>query len=345
VQFGYALEFGTFCLQGQLVKGVSSCLGESALILGRDVRWEWQYWPSVDGQDFYYEIGPENSAGLNGTWHQYEITTGAHQSISFVLDQNQVAEAEFELRPSESPPMVVAEKVTPYSQLGSLGPVEFRDLEYFENQWKPVDSLVSLSGCGISVSCTVVNPYGVASEGANQIIAGSNVQVKESGRLLWTSSYVTLSIIVHPGVQFHVTTISADEELSGSSQVDVPKGMFAEVWLSTTSVRTEGFLGWIGATDYFQGWAGNQTSGTPSVRVLMDRNQSLQANWHTDLSGVVVTLVVAFLSLAILVLGALRFSKHPQTSHGFRLGANSGKHDSEESRYSSAPGQLVLKGL
>jgi hypothetical protein len=40
VQFGYALEPGYYCLKGQLVNNVFKCLGESALLLNSEARWQ-----------------------------------------------------------------------------------------------------------------------------------------------------------------------------------------------------------------------------------------------------------------------------------------------------------------
>jgi len=320
VQFGYSFEPGYFCLKGSLLEGNSKCAGDFALLSDTDARWQWQYWPDIYGKDFYYEIGPMSSAGLNGTWHQYSIVPGFSHSVVFVLDGGEAAKIDFQLQPSAEPPMMVAEKVTASNELGDLGPVEFRNLEYLkEDGWHAVDSLVSLNSCGTNTNCVVENPYRVSSEGPNQIIAGSSGEIRRSGQLLWTSGYVTLNITVHPKIQFHLVTITGDQVLVGSAQVKVPKGLSVDVWLTTTSTQTDGLLGLMGAVDQFQGWTGYGNSSDQSIRVLMDRNRSVQAIWRTDLEPVAYTTTLAVMFLvAILALMALRLKKHSNTRTNYR---------------------------
>jgi hypothetical protein len=296
-QFGYALEPGYYCLEGESVNGTIACQGASALIFDTDARWEWQYWQNAFAKDFYYEIGPASSAGTNGTWHQYSIMQDSNGSAVFVMDGERVAETGFKLRASDEPPTVVAEKVTTSSELGTLGPVEFRNLEYLrENGWHGVDSLISLNGCGMGTSCSGVNTYGVSLEGPNHVIAGSGCQIMRSGELLWTSGYVTLNITVHRDVQFHVTTITGDQEFTTSAIVKIPKGLFAQVTLTRTDTIADGLPGLIGASDQFQSWTGYENSENQSVRLLMDQNKTLRAIWHTDCEGSTrnIAIIVAF---------------------------------------------------
>jgi hypothetical protein len=320
VQFGWALEPGQFCLKGALVNGEFRCDGASVLLSDSDARWQWQYWPNARGNDFYYEIGPARSAGLNGTWHQYSIAPSPNQTIRFLIDGEQVANANFRLESSKEPLMVVAEKVAAPNGLGTLGPVEFRGLEYLERDgWHAVDSLISLISCGLDTSCANVNTYGVTWEEPNLIIAGSGGQIRTVGQLLWTSSYVTLNVTVHSGVQFHISTVRGDHVFVGSAYTNVPKGMFADVWLTATRTRLSTPLGLFGAFDEFQGWMGYGNSSNQSIRVLMDRNRSVQATWHTNLEPVAYTTTLAVMLLvAILAFMALRLRKHLNARADYR---------------------------
>jgi hypothetical protein len=313
IQFGYAFEPGYFCLKGMLVNGNFQCVGRFALLSDSDARWQWQYWPNVYGKDFYYEIGPTNSAGSNATWHEYSITSRTDGSLSFILDREQVASAGFQLQASRESPMLVAEKVTTSNELGSLGPVEFGNLSYLNgNGWHFVNSLVSLNGCGISIACRTANPYGVSPEGPNRIVAGSGGRILQSGELLWTSDYVTLSITVHPDVQFHVTTIIGDQEFTDSADVKVPKDLFADLTLTTTNTRTNGLLGLMGAVDEFQGWAGYENSGNQSIRLLMDQNKTVQATWRANYGNALRNIAVTgVFVVTILALLGFRLRKRP----------------------------------
>jgi hypothetical protein len=311
VQFGYALEPGQFCLKGALLNREFKCDGASVLLSDSDARWQWQYWPDARGNDFYYEIGPTMSAGLNGTWHEYSVVPSSNQSIRFLIDREQVANANFRLESSKEPLMVVAEKVANSNQLGGLGPVKFQDLEYLrEDGWHPVDSLISLSSCGLDTSCASANTQGVTWEEPNQIIAGSGGEIRTNGQLLWTSSYVTLDVTVHSGVRFDLSTVAGDQVFIGNAYTRVPKGMFANVWLTETRTRTNNLLGLIGAFDEFQGWTGYENSGNQSIRLLMDQNRTLQATWRTNYDDVVRNgvLFCVFLALLLAVL-TLRIRK------------------------------------
>ncbi len=84
-------EPGYLCLKGQTVSGKFACLGDSDHIGGLDVRWEWQYWPDVNGHDFSFEIGPANSVGLDGSWHKYSIQPNTAGGWSFLLDGREVS--------------------------------------------------------------------------------------------------------------------------------------------------------------------------------------------------------------------------------------------------------------
>jgi hypothetical protein len=303
VQFGYSLEPGQFCLKGAFLDGEFKCDGVPVLLSGSDGRWQWQYWPDAHGTDFYYEIGPTMSAGLNGTWHEYSISPSVNQTIRFDFDQQQVAHANFRLESSKEPLMAVAEKVASSNQLGNLGPVEFRNLKYLrESGWRSVDSIVSLSNCGLGGGCNYTNMYGVTFLQPNQIMAGSGGAVHTSEQLLWTSSYVALNVTVHSGIQFHVSTVTGDHVFVAAAYTTVPKGMFADIWLIQTQTRTNNILGLIGAVDEFQGWTGDESSRNATIQILMNRSVFLQASWHTDLLPALENLTILAVFSATLVI-------------------------------------------
>jgi hypothetical protein len=216
--------------------------------------------------------------------------------------------------------MILAEKVTASNELGDLGPVEFRNLEYLkEDGWHEVDSLVSLNSCGTFSNCVAQNPYGVASEKPNQIIAGSRGEIRRSGQLLWTSSYVTLNVTVHPKIQFHLVTITGDQVFVGSVQAKVPRGLFVDIQLMTTSAQADGLVGLMGAIDQFQGWTGYESSSNQSIRILVDRNTSVQTIWRTNLEPVAYTSTFIVISLmAILAFVVLRVRKHSHARADYR---------------------------
>ena len=87
VQFGYGFQPGpaVYCLKGLNAVGGNTCTGKSELISSLEGRWEWQYWPNVNGRDFYYGIGSANSVGANASWHEYSIVS-SQEGWHFTLD-------------------------------------------------------------------------------------------------------------------------------------------------------------------------------------------------------------------------------------------------------------------
>jgi hypothetical protein len=310
IQFGYSLEPGVYCLKGAMVAGEFSCLGPSELITDSEARWQWQYWPNRSGRDFYYEIGPASYLGQNDSWHVYTIDPSPSNSWRFALDGRVVANTTFPVSYSIDPVFVLAEKNSASNVTTELGPVEFKNVAYLEaDGWRTVDSLVAISTCPTNTYCAE-NPYGVRLIEANTLVAGSSVPRARDGVLLWTSSYVTLNISVHPDVQFLVTSVLGMNSFHGRARVDVPKGMFAYVSLSATKASTPGVLGLIGAKDQFQGWTGDIQSSNSTAQVLMNASKSIEARWIIDID--VPALVAA---LALLVAGGFLFllSRHTRS--------------------------------
>ena len=303
IQFGYSLQIGTQCLRGDSIAGKFSCLGTSQIIFGSDARWEWQYWPNRYGTDFYYEIGPEASAGANATWHEYAIEPGPTKAWEFTFDGQVVAISNFTASRSSDPVLVVAERSPIANVTSNLGPVAFSELGYFNGDgWKQSKSLVALNTCETSNACST-NLYGSIASGMDSVIAGSNVPTSDDGTLLWTNAYARLGVTAHPDVQFYVTTTSGTRSYNGSAIIDVPEGMLAYVSILEPTTGTTGILGLLGAQDHFQGWVGSVNSQNLTVHLLMDSDKAINAVWTTDatipfivfgLLVIVVTVTVAF---------------------------------------------------
>ena len=311
IQFGYGYEPGYRCLKGESYQGKLNCSGRSDSIGISDARWQWQYWPKASVNDFYYEIGPSNSVGENGTWHTYSILPNSANGWGFVLDGLQVANVPFQWQRSKDSAYVIAEKVTDSSAFGSLGPVEFRNLAYLnEDGWHSVDTLYVGKGCSI-YECKIDNPYGISLEGPNYIAAGSGLENRKDGEFLWTSDYVTLDVRVHSNTRVRVASIFDSQILDGNAPVKLPRGMFVQVSLMDTRVSADGILGLMGAVDVFQGWTGDVTSTNTTFRMLMIGDKRVQAVWTTDYTVPVLGLgLILVIILATAWIVAMR--KRPQ---------------------------------
>jgi hypothetical protein len=199
IQFGYTILNPNcyYCSKGRY-NGTNLICTTGFLFLGNsssDARWFWWYWPSgvstLDGSEFV--IGPPNSVGTNGTWHAYSIMPNGNNQWNFLLDGQRVDSADFEVTKSKAPPLMVAEKsFNNYSQspqLDILGPVEFRNLSYLEEDgWHNVTSLNAISTCLATLypNCGVDIPYGVSVVGPNDIVAGTGMQRRQNGESLWS---------------------------------------------------------------------------------------------------------------------------------------------------------------
>jgi hypothetical protein len=305
-QFGYAIQPGYYCLKGEQINGKFSCLSTSEQIMDSDVRWLWQYWPNQYRKDFYYEIGPAGSAGVNSTWHLYSITPNSTNGWAFEIDDRVVAHADSPLASSTDPAFIVAEKTSPSELRGQLGPVEFRNLAYLRSDgWHPASSFVALVNCGDGSTC-LESTIGVAAPAPNHIIVGSGVSKHADGELLWTIGFVNLDVIVHPETQFYVTTLSHTQLFTGNASVRVPEGMFAYVSLLAPATRAKGFLGTLGASDEFKGWIGDIRSQNMSVRLFMNRDVVIEATWSTSFD---IPLLLAAGLLGIIASVMIYFSR------------------------------------
>lgn len=265
IQFGYEL-FGPdyYCLYGETIGDHTNCQGSSEMIESGDARWFWEYWPNSSVADFYGEIGPAGSAGPNGTWHHYQIWPNVANGWNFVLDGQTVwSFNRFQSTTSKDPALVAAEEVTGLpSAGGNLGPVEFRNLEYLtQTGWQQVRSLTAISGCSaISPNCGPI-PYGVASLGANDIIAGAGVQKVLNDQFLWT-------------LQYNLTIVSP-LPVSGAGSYDV--GSTAYFSINGNAIMIDSRDLWI-----FIGWYdenGNLITLFGSGSIVMDAPHTVEAKY------------------------------------------------------------------
>ncbi len=275
IQFGYELSSpGYYCLYGEVIGDHTNCQGSSEMIGSGDPRWFWQYWPNPYVVDFYYGIGRARSGGPNGAWHHYQIWPNVANGWDFVLDGQTVSFNSFQSTTSKDPAFVVAEEVTSLpSASGNLGPVEFRNLEYLaQNGWQQVQSLTAYSGCGgLSPNCGTI-PYGVASLGANHIVAGAGVQQALNNQILWT---VNPTLILQVPSQVQVT-------IDGASQKPGMVQMTTSIGLHNVSVPSFVQLD-AGTRLRFIYWRdGSQVVTDPNIIIDLRSNERAEAIYVTQ---------------------------------------------------------------
>lgn len=89
--------------------------------------------------------------------------------------------------------------------------------------------------------------------------------------------------------------------------------MFAFVSLLDSSTTADGVPGLFGAVDHFKQWSGDAVSQNFSVRLLMNEDKSVQANWETNylVPGIFVAVLVTVAIIAIIVLLKKRTPSYP----------------------------------
>jgi len=311
VQFGYGFQPGpaVYCLKGLNAAGGNSCTGKSELISNLEGRWEWQYWPNINGRDFYYGIGSANSVGLNGSWHEYSIVS-SEVGWHFLLDGIEVGNVIEKPSLSREPPVMIAEKAGATELVGTLGATEFRELEYYKgNVWHEVQALFAVRTCS-TLNCNLAQPYGILLVGPDHVIAGSVHQMPNSGELVWTSGLQTLTVTTRPA-QFSVSTFAGRKVYANYASIEVPRGMMAYVSLIDKSIPVSGILGILGARDEFQGWTGSVSSRNQTLKILMNDDITLQATWRVDYTGLLV--IVVPIALALIMIAAYYLVKKRRT--------------------------------
>jgi len=313
VQFGYGFQPGpaTYCLKGLNSMSGNKCTGKSEMISNLEGRWEWQYWPNINGRDFYYEIGSANSVGLNGSWHEYSIVS-SEAGWQFLLDGLEVGNLTVKPSLSREPPVMIAEKAGATQLIGALGAIEFHDLEYYRDDgWHEVQALFAVRTCSSTAYCNASQPYGLEVVGPDDVIAGSVYRMPNSGELVWTSGFLVLTV-TNPSGQFSVSTFAGRESYANNASVEIPRGMTAYVSIIDTSIPASGVLGILGAKDQFEGWTGSVSSRNQTLEVLMKNdNVMLQANWRVDYTGLLVT--VAPIVLVLIAITAYHILKRRRT--------------------------------
>ena len=263
IQFGYELQLrGSYCTYLVVVVDHSSCQGASTSVTDGDARWFWEFLPNLNDPSTY-SFGMEplrGSIGIEGSWHTYRIIADRQAGWDLVLDGSVVASVNSPSVKSSQPAYFVAEEVTSVPQAsGYLGPVEFRNLAYYKDSaWHGVEGLNAISNCGaLNPYCGVSIPYGVSVHGANDIIAGTGMEVRQDGEPLWGSFTLTIKF-PNNGV-----VVVDGKNYSGSIQLNVSSGLH--------SLSIEPIISFEnGSRLRFDHWSDNSLAMNRTLRVNSD---------------------------------------------------------------------------
>ncbi|HKM78956.1 MAG TPA: hypothetical protein VJZ03_07745 [Candidatus Bathyarchaeia archaeon] len=208
IQFGYLAQNGVFCNQGLQTANIPNpdCTGFDQQLVPSKPVWFYQYWPSILTQTFYFGNGEDGSAGVNGTWNTYTIQPAHNNTWLFKMNGETVGNLNIPPVPSSSAAYMEAEKVSDSATTGPLGPVEFRNLQYYDGaSWQYVNSLSVLRSCGEGMECANF-PFGVSVIADNDVLVGSNQPVLRSNAILTSGGIAPSTLDVQNTTQ--VTTLN-----------------------------------------------------------------------------------------------------------------------------------------
>ncbi len=263
VQVGYEVEnqsgyYPTDC-------NLNGCNG-SVYISAGIPTWFWEYFPSnYNGSSFLGGIGPNDSAGQNGSFNTYSMNSSG-DVWSFYFNGQKIGSANMGTANSgANPPSALGELAEVYDNSQYMNPVEFKNLKYFDNgEFIQVPVAYSTISYGKGSDTLLPNLYGVEEVGSytNVFRVGSGIPLNNQSRL-WSIGY-RLAIISDYG------NISSNNNYSGSAiaYISAPKYFYIN-----NTVR-EMFVGWSG-TGY-----GSYSGTRNNSSVLMADNITETAHWQ-----------------------------------------------------------------
>jgi len=275
---GEDLENGAFIQAGYIVTNEtgsypSSCTStgcSSSQVITKGVpAWFYEYFnPNTNDNEFLGSIGPNASAGANGTFHTYGFYSKGNEWYIF-MDNTTIGEINLGSNTSgDNVPVAFAELANASNSQTVIKPVIFYNLSVYKNGgFLPVSNGYSYVGYGVGSKTAIVNPYGVTEVGnrVNYFESGSGLPKLSNGQQLWQLGYY-LKIVSNYG------NISGTNQYIAyrGIQISAPK----DVYINSTSRAT--FNGWSGSG--VSAYSGNSTS----TNVTLFSNITEIAKWNVQ---------------------------------------------------------------
>lgn len=207
---GETLQNGAFIQAGYLVSNQSgdyssqctaSGCGPSEYLSKGAPEWFFEYFNPGNNSQFLGSVGPNSSAGLNGTFHTYGFYS-VGDTWYITMDNRTLGSIDLGTGNS-GPNGVVAflEAANVSTNSETIKPVIFSNLSIYRNgTWMPAPYGYAYAGYGVGSLSLLPNPYGVQEIGGryDYFEAGSGLPVPRSGEQLWQLGY-DLNIISRYG--------------------------------------------------------------------------------------------------------------------------------------------------
>ena len=263
LQVGYVVENQSGNYPAECT--ASGCSGTEYLTAG-NAEWFYEYFLPNQNDSFMGRIGPDASAGANGTFNTYSFLSSGN-TWSFLFNGNQVGSVDLGASSSGSDlPVALGEVANTSSNVAFMKNVIFANLSAYKNgAFSPVSSGYGSISYGVGSQTALPNPYGVKEVGSrtNYFTVGSGLPLDANNTRLWTLGY-------------SVNVISQYGNLSGRNGyvayttvvLSAPETIYLD---NATRVS---FLSWSGSG------VGAYTGYLNNVSLVLDGNVTERANWQ-----------------------------------------------------------------
>ncbi len=230
---GEDLSNGAFLQIGYLIENQSGdypsacdttgCHGYQHLRAG-DAEWFYEYFPSPSVDTFLGTIGPDGSAGVNGSINNYTFYSNGN-TWYFEFNGNALGNVTLGSGSSgDNVPIAFGEIANTTTSSQHVSPVEFKNLKFYDGKtFLPVSNGYSYIGYGIGSSSALKDPYGVLeiANKVNNFLAGSGLPQPLDNTQLWTIGYM-LKIISSYGNMLNSTEYFA----YSSANISAPRFVY-----------------------------------------------------------------------------------------------------------------------
>ncbi len=271
---GEDLANGAFIQAGYLVENetgmysstcdISSCKDYQQLNAS-DAEWFFEYFPSGFSGGFLGTIGPDGSAGKNGSLNTYAFYSSGNEWYA-TFDGNVIGSTNLGVSSSGSQTPVAFGEIANTSGINQyITPVAFQNLSIYSNsKIIPVTKGFAYIGYGSGSLEDLHDPYGVAEvqNKVNYFEVGSNLKQPSNGTQLWSLGYSM-------NVSSQYGNISSNSKYIAYSSVQITAPSIIQLNDTARVI----FIGWKGSG------TGAYTGSASTTNMIITGNITEKAQW------------------------------------------------------------------